>query len=155
VVSEFVDAARRSSSLVHSNLVPIYELGQTGEEYFLAEEHILGRDLEAVIGRTQERDGQLLSPLLVFFIGQAVLKALAYAHARRDVRGEPVVHGHISPRRILISGAGEVKLLDFGTPYARAALARAPAKKMQFFSPEQAGGEPMDSRSDLFSLAMT
>src|SRR5262249_11254778 len=129
VVSEFVDAARRSSSLVHSNLVPIYELGQTGEEYFLAEEHILGRDLEAVIGRTQERDGQLLSPLLVFFIGQEVLKALAYAHARRDVRGEPFVHGHISPRRILISAAGEVKLLDFGIPYARAALARAPAKK--------------------------
>jgi len=154
-VAEFVDAARRSASLVHSNLVPIYELGQTGDEYFFAEEHILGRDLETVIGRTQERDGQALSPLLVFFIGQEVLKALAYAHARRDARGEAFVHGHISPRRILISAAGEVKLLDFGIPYARAALARAPAQKTLFFSPEQARGEPMDPRSDLFSLAMT
>src|SRR5262249_23045024 len=121
-VEEFVERAQLGSGLVHSNIVPIYDFGRVGDEYFIAQEHILGRDLQTVVRREKENDGKLLPALLVFFIAQEVAKALAYAHTRRKPSGDAagVIHGNISPHKILISAMGEVKLLDFGIPHGRA-----------------------------------
>jgi len=156
-VEEFVERAQLGSGLVHSNIVPIYDFGRVAEQYFIAQEHILGRDLQSVVRRERENDGKLLPALLVFFIAQEIAKALAYAHTRRKPGGEMagVIHGNISPHKILISAMGEVKLLDFGIPHARARLTEDVSERAQFMSPEQARGDQMDERSDLFSLGLT
>ncbi len=156
-VAEFVERAQLGSSLVHSNIVPIYDFGRINDEYFIAQEHILGRDLQMVLQRLTQNEGKQFQPVVVFYIAQEILKALAYAHTRRNARDEPapLVHGNISPTKILISAMGEVKLLDFGIPHGNARLGGARAYKAAFLSPEQAREEPLDARADLFSLGMT
>ena len=155
-VSEFVERAQLGSSLVHSNIIPIYDFGRVGDEYFVAEEHVRGRDLETLVRRTNERDRVSLPPLLVFYIAQEVLKALAYAHSQHNSRGEmtPIVHGNICPEKIWLSALGEVKLLDFGLSHGGAA-SDGVQSRLIFIAPEQARGETVEPRSDLFSLGLT
>ena len=148
-VSEFIERAQIASSLVHSNIVPICDFGRVGDQYFVAQEYVLGRDLELLVRRAKESDGVLLPPPLVFYIAQEALKALTYAHSQRNSAGEPapVVHGNICPKKIWLSATGEVKLLDFGLSHS--------TTQTFFLSPEQARGEAVEPRSDLFSLALT
>ncbi len=156
-VAEFVERAQLGSSLVHSNIVPIYDFGRVENQLFLAQEHILGRDLGTMLDRLRQKEGQQLPAVLVFFIAQEILKALEYAHTHRNSQGEPtgIVHGNISPRKVLVSAMGEVRVLDFGIPHAKARAGRARQDRSAFLSPEQVRGEAIDARSDLFSLAMT
>ena len=156
-VAEFVERARLGSSLVHSNIVPIYDFGKVNDEYFIAQEHILGRDLQILLQRLAQNDRKLLPPALVFYMALEVLKALEYAHAHRNSPHEAagVVHGNISPRKILISPMGEVKILDFGIPHAKAKASTVHLQATSFLSPEQARGEMIDARTDLFSVGMT
>ncbi|WP_224248177.1 serine/threonine-protein kinase [Hyalangium gracile] len=160
-VAQFMDEARLGASLVHSNVVPVYDFGEVDGEYYLASEYILGRDLDTVVRRSFERDGDPLEPATVFFVAQEVLKALGYAHTRQDTQGRPlgIVHRDVSPMNILASGRGEVKLLDFGiaksahrSTHTRAGLVKG---NIHFMAPEQARGLEVDGRADLFSLGMT
>ena len=156
-VAEFVDRAQLGSGLVQSNIVPIYDFGRVNDEYFIAQEHILGRDLQTLLLRLKKSEGRQLPPVIVFYITQEILKALEYAHTHRGAPDQAggVVHGGLSPKKVLISSSGEVKVLDFGMPHARARTAAGRIDRALFWSPEQARGEPIDARSDLFSLAMT
>jgi serine/threonine protein kinase len=107
--------------------------------------------------RLKKSEGRQLPPVIVFYITQEILKALEYAHTHRPAPDQTggVVHGGLSPKKVLISSTGEVKVLDFGMPHARARTAAGRIERALFWSPEQARGEPIDARSDLFSLAMT
>jgi serine/threonine protein kinase len=156
-VAEFVERAQLGSGLVHSNIVPIYDFGRINEEYFIAQEHILGRDLHTLSLRLKKSEGRQLPPVLVFYIIQEILKALEYAHTHRGSPDQSagVVHGSLSPAKVLISSSGEVKVLDFGMPHTRARTAAGRVERALFWSPEQARGEQIDARSDLFSVAMT
>ena len=86
-VSQFIDEARLQSVLVHSNIVPVFDFGRAGEEYFLALEYIHGRDLETLVRRHVEMFGRSLSVPVAFYVMHEVLEALAYAHGRADARG--------------------------------------------------------------------
>jgi len=160
VVSAFIDEANLASSLVHSNIVPVFDFGKVGEEYFLAQEYILGRDLGRVTRRALELDGKPIPVAQVFFVASETLKALEYAHHRADEDGKPlaIVHRDVSPNNILISARGEVKLFDFGIAKAEGRLTQTQAGivkgNVRFMSPEQARGIAIDSRADLFSLAL-
>ena len=160
IVSAFIDEANLASSLVHSNIVPVFDFGKVGEEYFLAQEYILGRDLGRVTRRALEVDGKPIPVAQVFFVASETLKALEYAHHRADEDGKPlaIVHRDVSPNNILISARGEVKLFDFGIAKAEGRLTQTQAGivkgNVRFMSPEQARGIAIDSRADLFSLAL-
>ena len=159
-VTQFIDEARVQASLVHSNIVPVFDFGMMGGEYFMIEEYILGRDLARVSTRCVERTGFRLEPRLVYYIAYEALQALAYAHGKRGRDGEPlgIVHRDVSASNIMLSSAGEVKLFDFGIAKANRRQTQTQAGMVKgnanFMSPEQARGQNVDQRSDLFSLAL-
>jgi tRNA A-37 threonylcarbamoyl transferase component Bud32 len=141
----FVREARLSMSLAHQNIVPVFDFGRAGDEVFLAMERVEGKDL----GSSLARPGAGALPAVVAaFIAAECCRALAYAHARR------VVHRDVTPRNVLLSWSGEVKLTDFGI----AALAGEDSARLvgtpAYMAPEQARGEAVDARADLYALGL-
>ena len=160
LVNQFIDEARLGASLVHSNIVPIFDFGRDAEGYYLAQEYILGRDVDALIEASKNKRGTALEVPIVAAIAQEALKALAYAHTRTTDAGQAagLVHRDVSPANLMVSGRGDVKLLDFGIVLSADRVTQTQAGVVKgnlfFMSPEQARALPVDPRSDLFSLAM-
>lgn len=160
VVSQFIDEARLGASLVHSNIIPVFDFGRDAEGYYLAQEYILGRDVDAVVHASKSRRGRPLEVPIVLYLAQEALKALSYAHGKKDDAGRPValVHRDVSPNNLIVTARGEVKLLDFGIVKSEQRLTKTQAGVVKgnlfFMSPEQARAKAVDSRSDLFSLGM-
>ncbi|MDO8644619.1 MAG: serine/threonine-protein kinase [bacterium] len=154
-----IDEAKIAVSLTHPNIVSVYELGKEGEHYYIAMEYVEGIDLRRLFRRCQEIQRDVPFPLAVWIIGQ-VLKGLQYAHKREDAEQKSlqIVHRDVSPQNILLSFDGQVKVADFGI--ARAAnrsseTATGTLKgKFSYMSPEQAGQEALDARTDLFSTGI-
>ncbi|HXU68972.1 MAG TPA: protein kinase [Polyangia bacterium] len=153
----FLREARLSASLEHANIVHTIDLVNAGDDYFMVMEYVKGADLRTLLKRVR-RKHKRFSPAGGVFIGHEILEALAYAHQKSAHDGRPLnlIHRDISPSNILLSGAGEVKLTDFGI--AKASTHRSVFYKVKgkvgYMSPEQARGEPVDARSDLFSLGV-
>jgi hypothetical protein len=160
VVAQFIDEANLASTLVHSNIIPVFDFGKVGEEYFMAQEYILGRDLVRLTGRALERTGHALAPLVVYYAAAETLKALEYSHTKLGENGRPlaIVHRDVSPANILVSARGEVKLFDFGIVKAEGRVTKTQhgvvKGNVSFMSPEQARGIDVDARADLFSLGL-
>jgi serine/threonine protein kinase len=152
-----VDEAHISMGLHHNNIVQILDLGRAGGRLFLVLELVDGWDLARILERTAEAKFPLPVGLGLYLIAE-VCRALSYAHGRTDLEGRPmgIVHRDVSPQNVLVSDQGEVKLTDFGIAKAmtkRERTATGVVKgKIAFMSPEQACGQPLDGRSDLFSL---
>jgi serine/threonine protein kinase len=150
----FVAEAQISSQLVHPNIVSVFDFDRDAEQrLFLVMELVEGKDLDALVS-----SGLLPMPLVIFVIGE-VLRGLGYAHdlpAGGNVRG--VVHRDVSPHNVLLSWEGAVKVSDFGIAKARAASEATASVfikgKPAYMSPEQANGQPLDGRSDLFAVGI-
>lgn len=131
--------------------MPIYELGVVDQIYFIAMEYIDGITIEQLLTTLHERSVQM-PPVVAAWIAARVLDGLDYAHRK----GQGVLHRDISPRNIMLSRDGEVKLLDFGIalPLDTAAEGSvALAGSYPYMSPEQASGQALTSQSDIFRLA--
>ncbi|MBV8756179.1 MAG: serine/threonine protein kinase [Deltaproteobacteria bacterium] len=158
---EFIDLflreAKLSATLDHANIVHTIDLVTAGNEYFIVMEYLPGGDLRTLLKKAKRR-GKRFSPAAAIYISREVLSALAYAHAKRDFQGKPLklIHRDVSPSNILLSYAGEVKLTDFGIAKAatHTSLFYKVKGKIGYMSPEQAKSEPLDHRSDLYSLAV-
>jgi serine/threonine-protein kinase len=160
VVASFIDEANLASSLVHSNIVPVLDFGKVGDEYFLATEYILGRDLGRITHQLKQRTGAGMPVAAVLHAAHEVLDALEYAHSRTGAGGSAlgIVHRDVSPNNVLVSARGEVKLFDFGIVKAEGRVTRTQQGvvkgNVSFMSPEQARGLEVDARADLFSLGL-
>jgi TonB family protein len=159
-VTMFADEAKLAAQLNHPNIIHIYDLGkiQAGG-YFIAMEYVDGRDLRAIQQSGRDLGVPLPVPLAVY-VASKVASALDYAHRRRDADGHElnIVHRDVSPQNILISYEGDIKLCDFGIAKAASKASKTQSGalkgKIQYMSPEQAWGKPIDRRSDLFSLGV-
>jgi serine/threonine-protein kinase len=158
-VNLFLDEVRIASQLNHGNIVQVIDHGIIEGQYFMAMEYVHGENLLELLVRLHARGEQM--PLdLVLQIGSCVCQGLDYAHRKQSIDGKPlgIVHRDTSPQNILLSFQGEVKIADFGV--ARAAeqthqtLGGELKGKLAYMSPEQAYGQELDHRSDLFSLGV-
>lgn len=153
----FLHEARITASLQHPNIVQVFALEEADEQLFMVMEYVQGIDLRAVL-TTLEGQGQTLSTDLSLAIAIEVAKALRFAHAalpERAAHHPPVIHRDLSPGNVMLAVSGAVKLLDFGV--AKTLLGdeetdKVARGKWPYMSPEQVRGEPLDGRSDLFSL---
>jgi serine/threonine protein kinase len=158
-VDMFIDEAKVVAGLTHPNIVQIFDLGRLDDAYFIAMEYVHGNDLRSILRRAKDKGLRL--PLdLAALVASRVCSALEHAHKRKDDKGRPmrVVHRDVSPQNILISFEGDVKLTDFGIAKASTKASStdkgALRGKLLYMSPEQASGQPMDRRSDIFSLGI-
>lgn len=157
-VSMLLQEAGIAGKLDHANIVQVFDAGEIEGEYYIAMEHVRGRDLGAVMERASAM-GRPLTPLQSVAIMRAVLDGLHYAHGLRDDSGlVNVVHRDVGPPNILVSYTGEVKLTDFGIARVAAAVSETRpgvlTGRIPYMSPEQARGEPLDRRSDIYSAGV-
>ena len=158
-VQMLVDEAKLSVQLQHANIVQTFDLGRVDEQYYIAMELIDGIDLYKLLRRASEHEIDFPFEVAAF-IAAEVAQGLDYAHRKRDARGRPlkIVHRDVSPQNVLVSFDGEVKIVDFGI--AKAAMrgqqtaAGVIKGKYYYMSPEQAWGDPIDARTDIFSAGI-
>jgi len=156
-VGMFIDEAKLAAQLTHPNIVHIYDLGKIGRDYYIAMEYVDGKDLRSLLNAAR-RKGSAVPLGLSLLIAARVASALDYAHRKRDFedREMGLVHRDVSPQNVLLTSEGDVKLCDFGIAKAVSKVGQtqmgALKGKLQYMSPEQAWGRPVDARSDLFSL---
>ena len=159
LVNAFIDEAKLAALLSHPNIVQIYDFGLMENSYFSAMEYLFGKDLRHIFQKAREKE-EPLSLEHSLYITARICSALGYAHKLTDLQGKPqhLIHRDISPQNILITYAGEVKIVDFGI--AKAAGQSSTTQhgsikgKVAYMSPEQASGEKIDHRSDIFSTGI-
>jgi len=158
-IQMLVDEAKIAVQLNHGNIAQTFDLGRVGETYYITMEYVDGADLYKILRRASEIDVE--TPLDVCaFVGKEVATGLDYAHRKKDGGGASmgIVHRDVSPQNVLVSYAGEVKLVDFGiakaTMKARQTAVGVIKGKYYYMSPEQAWGDPIDHRSDIFSAGI-
>ncbi len=153
-VARFRDEAKVVVKLSHGNLIPVFDAGVVGGEMFLAMDFVEGRDLRAVWNRCAKK--QVAFPIdVAVYIIKELCRGLSYAHTYPELN---LVHRDISPPNVLVSYTGEVKLTDFGLASSTLKLEKtAPGiiyGKVAYMSPEQARGEKLDGRSDMYASAI-
>jgi len=158
-VRMFIDEAKLAAQLTHPNIAQIFDLGRVSGFYYIAMEFVDGRDLRSMLRKVREFGVPFPEPIAAFVV-MKIAGALDYAHRKRgmDDRELKLVHRDVSPQNVLISSEGAVKLVDFGIAKAATkstqTVAGALKGKLLYMSPEQALGQPLDHRSDIFSLGL-
>jgi serine/threonine-protein kinase len=153
----FLREARLAALLTHPNVVHAFAYGDLAGELFLAMEYVEGEPLSHVLEQASHETTRVAAALVAHVLAQ-VCGGLHAAHELKDADGHPlgVVHRDVSPQNVMIAYSGRVKVLDFGVAkfemggqHTRTGEVKG---KMAYMSPEQALGEPLDRRSDLFSV---
>ncbi len=154
----FAEEAQLATRLNHPNIVQVYDFQDYGEEgQLLSMEYVEGPDLRK-LHRAARAKSTNLNPYVVAYIVSEVAKGLHYAHERKDDGGRPleIVHRDVSPQNILLSFDGAVKVADFGIATANVFRQETGVLKGKagYMSPEQARGEVVDRRTDIYSLGV-
>ncbi|RMH40254.1 MAG: serine/threonine protein kinase, partial [Deltaproteobacteria bacterium] len=158
-VAMFRDEARIAARIHHSNVCQTYELGQAEGTYYIAMEYLEGVPLGRVV-QERRRDRRLADLRFLGRLLTQVCEGLHAAHELRDADGAlvGVVHRDVCHANIFVTSTGIAKVLDFGVAKARGALDKTRTGAVKgtyaYSSPEQLRGEPVDRRSDVFSLGV-
>ncbi|AUX19963.1 protein kinase [Sorangium cellulosum] len=157
ILAMFLDEARLAARLNHPNVVQTYEVGNDGERLYIAMEYLDGQPLGSL--RARVGHGRVPLPVQVRVLCDA-LAGIHHAHELRDFDGTPigVVHRDVSPQNIFVTYDGVIKVVDFGIAKAADSLSETRTGvlkgKVSYMSPEQARGERVDRRSDVFSVGV-
>jgi len=158
-IAMFLDEARLSAHLSHSNVVQVFDIGVGDNTYFIVMEFVKGADLKQVIKHVREQKKTF--PIeAALYICAKMCEGLAYAHELKNELGESlnIVHRDISPPNVLISSHGEIKIVDFGLAKASTQLEKSEAGiikgKFSYLSPEAAHGNEVDARADIFAIGI-
>ncbi|HEY3801157.1 MAG TPA: serine/threonine-protein kinase [Kofleriaceae bacterium] len=151
----FDDEARVLSMLSHANLATVYEVASVGGMQYVAMELVEGVDLRVLVQETTRLEAPVAAAIV-----RAAAAGLDHAHRRCDADGRPLhlVHRDVSLSNIMVTYDGSVKVVDFGI--ARSALSVHTTSpgivrgKAAYMSPEQALGEAVDLRTDVFALGI-
>ena len=144
-VARFRREAQSAAALNHPNVVSVFDTGSDNGTHFIVMEYVQGKTLSEIL-----RDGSALMPERAVEIAEGVAEALAFAHRAG------IVHRDVKPGNIMLTPTGDVKVMDFGI--ARATTSESLTQTATvlgtatYLSPEQAQGEPVDARSDIYSL---
>jgi len=156
-VRMFMEEARLAALINHPNVVQIHDVGQWEGSYFIAMEHINGLSLGVIARRVRDHK----QPLPFGVAGEIVAQACDGLHAAHELKDETghqlnLVHRDISPHNLMVSREGQVKLVDFGIAKAKDSSIKTRTGKIKgkypYMSPEQCRGDPLDRRTDIFSL---
>ncbi len=159
-VRRFLSECEVLQTLNHPNIAKVVKAGAVDGTPFLAMEFVDGRDLRRVLDRLKD-SGRPLPVGFVVHVAQGVLAAMQSAYTQLDEQGEPLrlVHRDLNPSNILVGFDGQVKVIDFGlaksTISAHQTLPTFRLGKLLYMSPEQALGQRLDARSDIYSLGLT
>ena len=159
-IDMFKEEAKIAVNLNHGSVVSIYEFGIERGQFYLVMEYVEGRNLRQILNELKKKSLQFSIEQIVYMVKE-VAAGLDHAHRLIDgTTGKPLnlVHRDMSPQNVMVSFEGEVKVIDFGIAKAETQLEATKTGtlkgKFGYMSPEQADGQPIDSRTDLFSLGI-
>jgi eukaryotic-like serine/threonine-protein kinase len=158
-IEMFLDEARLSARLNHTNIVTVFDISKREDTYFLIMEFVDGVNLKRILESLSKRGVRMRLADAIHICIEAC-RGLGYAHDLSDENAKPlgIVHRDISPPNIMVTRRGEVKLADFGLAKASNQFtATDPGVvkgKFSYLSPEAAFGNQVDARADIFSLGI-
>jgi serine/threonine protein kinase len=158
-VQMFLDEARLAARLHHPNVVPILEIGESPQGYYLVMEYVEGDTLARILARSAQA-GRMLSPKVSLRVCLDTIAGLDVAHELKDDDGNPlsIVHRDVSPQNILIGMDGSARITDFGVARATTRLSTTRTGqlkgKLAYMAPEQARGSDVDRRADVFAMGI-
>ncbi len=154
----FKDEAKIVINLSHRNIVAMYEFGVEEKQFYIIMDYVEGKNLRQILNKMKKKDTYLTTAQIVYIIKE-VAGGLDHAHRCLDsATGKPlnITHRDISPQNIMVSYDGDVRIVDFGIAKAESQLENTKAGtlkgKFGYMSPEQSEGQPVDLRTDIFSL---
>ncbi len=159
LASMFFDEVWMTASLRHPNVVEVVGWGADEEGPFLAVELVEGVSL-ARLTKTVFDTGEIFGERMVVYVGSQICRGLAAAHEIRAPNGEQLglVHRDLTPGNVLVGFEGRVKITDFGLAKAKQRITKTVTGLLkgrpQYMAPEQARGDAVDARADLFSLGV-
>jgi len=158
-IAMFLDEARLSAHLSHSNVVSVFDIGVGDGTYFIVMEYVEGADLKGVMDYSR-KTGMVIPVEAAAYVATRICQGLAYAHELRDREGKhlQIIHRDITPANVLITRYGEVKIVDFGLAKASSQLAESDAGvikgKFGYLAPETVLENPVDQRVDVFAVGI-
>jgi serine/threonine-protein kinase len=159
-IEMFKDEAKIAVNLNHSNIVSIHEFGVQEQQFYLVMDYVEGRNLRQILNKMKKSSMQFSIDQISYVIKE-VAAGLDHAHRCLDGNtGKPlnITHRDMSPQNVMISFEGEVKIVDFGIAKAESQVENTRAGtlkgKFGYMSPEQAEGQSIDLRTDIFSLGI-
>jgi len=159
-ISMFLDEARLSAQLSHSNCVQVFDIGVGDNAYFIVMEFVDGANLKA-IAESLKKQGKEFPVQCAAFVALEICKGLAYAHELTDPgtgAQQHIVHRDMSPPNVLVTKFGEIKIVDFGLAKANSQLEKSEPGiikgKFSYLSPEAAMGGDVDLRTDIFAVGI-
>jgi serine/threonine protein kinase len=147
-VERLIEEAKLLVGMQHGNIVSVIDLARDGDDVFLVMEFVDGPSLRQLL---KARGSRGLSLGIATYIVQSAAAGLEFAHNRP---GGAIIHADISPSNLLLTTSGEVRVADFGIARREGGGYGVVEGKWAYMAPEQARGEPLTPRADVFALGV-